>query len=84
MPLTKPLDDKSKKINPPNEGGGGDDGDGGANDPLIQAVIQKLPPKSPWPLADRVTWIRMLVMAFDVAYGIEGPIVVGQPVHDDK
>jgi hypothetical protein len=42
---------------------------GGASDPLLAAVIDKLPSQGPWPQADRDTWLRMLTMALDVAYG---------------
>jgi hypothetical protein len=48
---------------------GGGSGGGGPSDPLIQAVIQKLPEKGPWPKAEREIWIKMLEMAFDFYYG---------------
>jgi hypothetical protein len=38
-------------------------------DPLIQALIQKLPEKGPWAKADRQNWMKMLEMAFNIAYG---------------
>lgn len=70
LPLTKPLvEEKDDRVKPPKEGGGNGGGDGGPSDPLIQAVIQKLPEKGPWAAADRVTWMKMLAMAFDLAYG---------------
>jgi len=47
------------------EGTGGD----GPSDPLIKALIQKLPVKGPWPSKERDNWIKMLAMAFDFAYG---------------
>jgi hypothetical protein len=28
-----------------------------------------LPPKGPWPTDDRIKWMKMLAMAFDIAYG---------------
>ncbi len=48
-------------------GGGG----GGPNDPLIKALIQKLPPTGPWIADERVTWLKMLAMAFQITYGQE-------------
>jgi hypothetical protein len=45
-------------------------GDGGDLDPLIAALIQKLPAAGTTWLADeRVTWLRMIAMAFQMAYG---------------
>ena len=43
-------------------------GGGGGKDPLIAALIQKLPPEGPWPIDDRVT------MAFQMTYGPEPEI----------
>jgi hypothetical protein len=49
-----------------NGGGGGN----GTLDPLISALIQKLPkPKSTWAADQRVMWLQMLSMAFQMAYG---------------
>jgi hypothetical protein len=56
-------------------GGGGGNG-GGPKDPLIAALIQKLPSSGDWPAADRVVWLRMAIMAFDMAYGRSGEIEV--------
>ncbi len=71
--FTPPPDEKPK-------GGGGDGGGGGDSlDPLIAALIQKLPqsgdPK-PWPVDQRVTWLQMTAMAFQMAYGAVEPIDV--------
>lgn len=50
-------------------GGGG----GHTGDPLIDALIQKLPPTgTAWPAPERDTWIKMIQMAFDLAYGVVG------------
>ena len=49
-------------------------GGGGGKDPLIAALIQKLPPEGPWPIDDRVTWLKMLAMAFQMTYGPEPEI----------
>ena len=63
----------------PGGGQGGGDG-GGSLDPLIAALIQKLPkhadPSKPWPANDRVTWLQMTAMAFQMAYGAVDPIDV--------
>jgi hypothetical protein len=54
---------------PPKEkNGGGGDGEG-PNDPLIQALIQKLPKSGPWNVDERVNWLKLLTMAFQIAYG---------------
>ena len=47
------------------------------HDRLLAAVIGKLPIETAqWPRADRIAWLRMMAMAFDVVYGSnsEGPI----------
>lgn len=49
----------------------GGSGGSGAGDPLIQALIQKLPKNAPWPIRERRTWIAMLEMAFNVVYGTD-------------
>jgi hypothetical protein len=49
--------------------GAGAGGGGGQNDPLIKALIQKLPGGGNWPVDDRINWLKMLVMGFQVAYG---------------
>ena len=79
-PASKPLDtgtpgagDESR-----NRGGsGGNHGTGGGNgggltgDPLVDALVLKLPPKgATWPAAERATWLKMIEMAFDLAYGV--------------
>jgi hypothetical protein len=39
-------------------------------DRLLVALIAKLPIEiAPWPRADRIAWLRMMAMAFDVVYG---------------
>jgi hypothetical protein len=54
----------------------GGSGGGGPNDPLIAALIQKLPNGGQWPAADRVIWLKMATMAFDLAYGRDGDIEI--------
>jgi hypothetical protein len=47
------------------------------NDPLISALIAKLPAAGGrYSQAQRVNWLRMMVMAFNEAYGIETSISV--------
>jgi len=38
-------------------------------DALIQALMQKLPPSGPWSADERVNWLKLLTMAFQIAYG---------------
>jgi hypothetical protein len=42
---------------------------GGPNDPVLKALIQKLPKQGPWSSDERANWMRMMTMAFDMAYG---------------
>ncbi|MES2671612.1 MAG: hypothetical protein V4673_14510 [Pseudomonadota bacterium] len=47
-------------------------------DPLIEAVIRKLPSEgATWPVEQRQAWLRMAVQAFDVAYGVQPEIHIG-------
>ncbi len=42
----------------------------GANDPLLSALVDKLPPAgTTWSPADRQAWLTMAANAFDVVYG---------------
>lgn len=55
----------------------------GASDPLLAALIGKLPETAkPWARADRVAWLKMMAQAFDVVYGLEGTIEVPKMVPD--
>jgi hypothetical protein len=38
-------------------------------DPLLNALIDKLPPPGVWPANERSAWLKMMAMAFDVVYG---------------
>jgi hypothetical protein len=60
---------------PPGLGGSGGGG-GGPSDTLIQALIEKLPPQGPWSVDDRINWLKMLVMGFQVAYGADDEIEI--------
>ncbi|MBR0847102.1 hypothetical protein JQ543_05020 [Bradyrhizobium diazoefficiens] len=45
-------------------------GGGGGKDPLIDALIQKLPKAGDqWAADDRITWLQMIAMAFQMTYG---------------
>ncbi|MDP3860514.1 MAG: hypothetical protein Q8Q63_02905, partial [Phaeovulum sp.] len=48
-------------------GGGG--GGGNTKDPLISALIQKLPDTGPWGAEQRVAWLNLMKMAFQLSYG---------------
>lgn len=53
---------------PPKTGGSG--GTGGGLDPLIQGLLNKLPPDTsiPWPLDGRKKWLQLALSVFDVMY----------------
>jgi hypothetical protein len=42
----------------------------------LAALIQKLPPGGNWPVDDRINWLKMLVMGFQVAYGTDAEIEI--------
>jgi hypothetical protein len=47
------------------------------HDRLLMALIAKLPTEiARWPRADRIAWLQMMAMAFDVVYGPCGAIRV--------
>src|SRR5690606_17983319 len=57
--------------------GGGGSGSGGQDDPLIKALIQKLPAAgAPWAADERINWLKMLVMGFQIAYGTDDEIEI--------
>jgi hypothetical protein len=41
-----------------------------------QALIEKLPPTGPWFTDDRINWLKMPVMRFQVAYGADDEIEI--------
>jgi len=47
-------------------------------DPLVEAVIARLPLDGHWPRQNRLAWLRMAAMAFDVAYGPQAAIAIGE------
>lgn len=60
--------------------GGGSGGNGGGGgpiqDPLIAALIQKLPQKGPYDAAQRIAWLNLMTMAFQLTYGPVGDIEI--------
>ncbi len=54
------------------------------HDNLLAALIAKLPAKSePWRRDERIAWLRMMAMAFDVVYGGCGGVAVTPAAPDD-
>ncbi len=43
-----------------------------ARDPLLAALIGKLPKHGPWEQDDRTAWLNLMKAAFDVVYGRDG------------
>jgi hypothetical protein len=54
---------------PPDLGGGNGGGGGDTRDPLIAALIQKLPETGPWGADQRIAWLNLMKMAFQLSYG---------------
>ena len=56
------------------------------HDPLLAALIAKLPTETAlWPCADRIAWLQMMAMAFDVVYGPCGGVrIVPGEAHEGK
>jgi hypothetical protein len=51
------------------------------HDRLLTALIAKLPPETErWPRGDRIAWLRMMAMAFDVVYGPCGSVPIGDDI----
>jgi hypothetical protein len=54
------------------------------HDRLLSALIAKLPAEAAqWPRDDRIAWLRMMAMAFDVVYGPCAAIRVVDAARDD-
>lgn len=54
------------------------------HDRLLTALIAKLPPDTErWPRGDRIAWLRMMAMAFDVVYGPCGSVPISDVVAPD-
>jgi hypothetical protein len=59
-----------------NRGSGGDGG-GGTGDALLDALISKLPPTGQaWGVDERVAWLSLMAMGFQMTYGAERAIEV--------
>lgn len=57
---------------------------GGPADPLLAAVISKLPPVGTGFTAEaRTKWLRMMAMAFDVTYGEDGVVEIPNFIEKD-
>jgi hypothetical protein len=55
------------------------------HDPLLAALIARLPADAwPWPCGDRIAWLQMMAMAFNVVYGPCGGIEVAAAASDDR
>ncbi|MBL8597830.1 MAG: hypothetical protein JNL14_08850 [Devosia sp.] len=57
-------------------GGSGSDGNPPDTDPLIAALIQKLPKARDWGIGQRVAWLQMIAMALQVNYGGDDEIEI--------
>jgi hypothetical protein len=77
-PSTRPIDPakETEKVKNKNGGGGGDDLP--PLDGLILALVKKLPPTgtTEWKVQNRVMWLQMVAMAFQMAYGPVEPIEI--------
>jgi hypothetical protein len=74
MPAKSKEKDKSGEGQHHHGGNGG-----GPQDTLIQALIEKLPPAGPWSADERVNWLKLLTMAFQIAYGQVEEIEIKKP-----
>jgi hypothetical protein len=76
-PPTRPLDEPAISDVQHRDGRSGD-GDGNPPlDPLIAALIQKLPPAGTreWKAQERIMWLQMAAMAFQMVYGSPGTTI---------
>jgi hypothetical protein len=65
-------DGRREEVTTGGGGGGGDD-----LDPVVRALVQKIPPPgAPWGVDEQVMWLRMMAMAFSMAYGGKTPIKI--------
>ena len=48
-------------------------------DPMIAALLNKLPePGQPWPIDQRIEWLNMLAMGFNMVFGVADTIHIGK------
>jgi hypothetical protein len=75
-PQSRPLDANTPGATPPGFGSGGAGGGGGVTgDPLLDALVAKLPKSGgTFNATERVTWLQMVAMAFQLAYGSDTEI----------
>ena len=67
--------DKGKGSAGDSGGSGGNGGGGGTGDALLDALISKLPKSGiKWGADERVAWLTMMAMGFQITYGVEAPI----------
>lgn len=69
-------DEEEKKKKKTGGGGGGDHPD---LDPIVQALVAKIPPvdpTAPWAVKDQAKWLQMMAMAFGMIYEADGTITV--------
>ena len=77
-PGTKPIEpSKPEGAKNPREKPGNGNGGGGPLDPLLEAIIQKLPPPDKdWATDERVEWLRLFAMGLQQVYGKADPIEI--------
>ena len=79
MPGIAPDSRSEARVDEADKNGGSGNGGGGGDgkDPLILALIQKLPSAgSEWPVEDQALWLQMAAMAFRMAYGAKKQIEI--------
>lgn len=90
IPESRPLDPGTPGAgqgapNPGAQGGKGGGGSGGTGDLLLDALIQKLPTTgSEWPIDQRITWLTLIEMAFNLAYTPTGVIEIKQAARKES
>jgi len=73
-PESRPLDANTPGATQNGSGGGGSGG-GATGDALLDALVAKLPKSGAnFDITSRVTWLQMVAMAFQLAYGPAGEI----------
>jgi hypothetical protein len=80
MPSHRPAEGGAAQSHGGGKPGGDSGGGGGGNtrDPLLQGLINKLPPDgTTWGAEDRVAWMELAKGIFDFVYGKAEPITVG-------
>ncbi len=75
-PETRPIENKTPDVERRNgAGGGGDDTGGLSLDPLLMALLRKIPATGQdWPKEQRVRWFRTFAMNVSQIYDMEDPV----------